>query len=464
MAIWRHRDLEDIIGALLDSNGLTEAAILELVQQIPAESEFVDYKSRDEFKKPRGLKPWSMEQEHAKDVCGSANGRGGLLIYGVEDLAKAPAPADRMQPFDASADRHAIMEQLRQDVRAYSAPTPAFEVFAVESDLKPGCFYLVVVTPASPNAPHAVTVPNGEARKALHYYLRIPGETSHRHLLEHEVFERYQGRIRTRAQREQRLEEVWAHAQQELLAPGSHVWVAVAVIPDMPADDFLNARARKEVIEWDQSQRFPNSILQPNTGVGDYPFPAPGAIVFTNLDRPGGESVPAAINTYRQIHADGTAFAAERVSPQSIESWPVILDTDYLVDSLCAMTLHVLSWACERAGGRGTATVRAALVSRPGSSTKLDNAAGAQVHGLRQLDHHTMPVTTTSTDLAELVDTQSILRVASVAATRIVQGFGMPEPPWLTEDGEIDTRMVPRAALGYVRKWMEIHNVPSPGR
>ncbi|WP_329405719.1 ATP-binding protein [Nocardia vinacea] len=94
MAIWRHKDLEDIIGALLDSGGLTEAAILKLVQQIPAESEFVDYKSRDEFKKPRGLKPWSTEQEHAKDVCGSANGRGGLLIYGIENLAKVPAAAD----------------------------------------------------------------------------------------------------------------------------------------------------------------------------------------------------------------------------------------------------------------------------------------------------------------------------------------------------------------------------------
>ncbi|WP_433678043.1 AlbA family DNA-binding domain-containing protein [Nocardia sp. CA-119907] len=464
MAIWRHRDLEDIVGALLDSGGFTEAAILRLVQQIPAESEFVDYKSRGEFKKPRGSKPWSVEQEHAKDVCGSANGRGGLLIYGVEDLVKVDVAADRMQPFDASSDQHAIMEQLRQDVRAYSAPTPVFEVFAVDSDLKADCFYLVVVTPASPNAPHAVTVPSGESRKALHYYLRVPGETSHRYLLEHEVFERYQGRIRTRTQREQRLEEVWAHAQQELLDQGSHLWVVVAVIPDMPADDFLGALARKEIVEWNLGQRFPNSILQPNNVVGDYPFPAPGAMVFTNLDRPGEDLVPAAKSTYREIHADGTALAAVRVSPENLESGPVVLDPDFLVDDLCSMTLHVLSWACERSGGRGTATVRAALVSRTGSSVKLAGAAGTQVHGLRQLDHRTMPVTTTSTDLAELVDTQSILRVASVVVTRIVQGFGMPEPPWLTEDGEIDMHQLPRVALGYTRDWLKVHNVSSSGR
>ncbi|MFD6223386.1 AlbA family DNA-binding domain-containing protein [Nocardia asteroides] len=461
MAIWRHKDLEDIIGALLDSGGLTEAAILRLVQQIPAESEFVDYKSRGEFKKPRGAKPWSLEQEHAKDVCGSANGRGGLLIYGVEDLAKASVTADRLQPFDGSVDRHAVMEQLRQDVRAYSAPTPVFEVFAVASDLQPGCFYVAVVTPASPNAPHAVTVPSGEARKALHYYLRVPGETSHRHLLEHEVFERYQGRIRTRAQREQRLEEVWAHAQQALLAPGQRLWAAVAVVPDMPADDFLGARARKEILEWDQGQTFPDSILHPSASVGDYPFPAPGAMVFTNLDRPGGESVPTAMSTYREIHADGTALAAVRISPQDSVSQPVVVDPDLLVDDLCSMTLHVLSWACERSGGRGTATVRAALISRPASSAKLTDTAGILVHGLRQLDHHTMPVTTTSADLAELVDTQSVLRVAGVIATRIVQGFGLPEPTWLTEDGAIVTRMVPQAAKAYVWQWMGIHNVSS---
>ncbi|MFE3196294.1 helix-turn-helix domain-containing protein [Nocardia sp. NPDC059240] len=442
---------------MLDAGGLTEAGILKLVHAKPAESEFVDYKSRDEFKKSRNQgTAWIPQQEHAKDVCGLANGRGGLLVYGVEDIAKIPLPTARMVPFDPSADSHKTMETLHQDIRDYSAPTPVFDIFAIDSNTQTGHFYLVVVVPASPNAPHAVTVPSGQGRKVLRYSVRIPGAAGIRDLYEHEVFERYQGRLRTRAERAEQLEQVWAGGCTELLREGSHVWVAVAVVPDMPAQNLLTAHARKEIKDWNDAKLFPYRITYPVTAM-DYPFPAPGRMVFTNCDGTNKDSRPAAKSTYREIHADGTAFAAIKFAQDSPP--PVVLDPDDLVDDLCACIIHTLTWAGERSGGRGVATVRAALVTQRGTNMKLSDAGGTNVHGLRVLDYPG-PVTTTSADLGELVDMQAVLRVAYVAALMIVQAFGQPEPAWLTEDGEINARMVKRETAERVRAWAQINKVP----
>ncbi|AHK35332.1 hypothetical protein Pd630_LPD09092 (plasmid) [Rhodococcus opacus PD630] len=67
MALWRNRDLEDILGGKLEQWAITEAGLRNLVGEIPAEDEFVDYKSCRDFEKCGQNPTWNAKQERA--IC-----------------------------------------------------------------------------------------------------------------------------------------------------------------------------------------------------------------------------------------------------------------------------------------------------------------------------------------------------------------------------------------------------------
>ncbi|QBJ96413.1 ATP-binding protein [Rhodococcus sp. ABRD24] len=438
MALWRNRDLEDILGGKLEQGVITEAGLRKLVEAIPVESEFVEYKSCDEFKKPPKTE---FKQERGKDVSAPANGRGAILIYGIEDDKKFSVVEERMKPFDGEADAHKLIEQFRIDIRQFVAPTPLFDMFAVEAST--GGFYLVLVVPPSAGAPHAVTAGPGKERQTFSYFVRATGETHIRTLGEHEVADRYSVRHRRQEDRARHAATVWSEGRAELTAySGALVWLAVAVVPDVPVDGQLTTQVRDEIKAWDNPQTFPDSILGRRESARDYPFPAPGKMVYTDLgqDQRTGTKIPKAAGSYRELHADGSTYAALMLANGGEGGQDVVLDPDDLIDAIASLVIHTLDWTVERSGRWGNATVQIGLVVGENSramspSVRLATSGGVSVHGLRHARDG--KVATTLADLASLHTMQDKLRVAYSAALPILQGFGVIQPAWLTEDGEI---------------------------
>lgn len=461
MALWRNRDLEDILGGRLEQGAITEAGLRKLVEEIPAEDEFVDYKSRGEFEKFSKSDAWNAKQERAKDVTAAANGRGAILIYGIEDDKKSSVIEERMKPFDRGGNARDLVEQFRKDVRQQATPTPLFDMFAVDADA--GGFYLVAVVPPSSNAPHAVTVQPGQSREALHYFVRVPGETHIRYLKEHEVADLYSVRHRRQEDRARHAATVWSEGRTELTPfDRTPAWLAVAVVPDVPADGQLTPQVRDEIEAWADRQRFPDSILGGQTPAMDYPFPAPGKMIYTALvkEKPTDTKTPKAEGSYRELHADGSAYAALMLG-EGFENGFVRLDPDDLIDAIASLITHTLDWTTRRAGRWGNATVQIGFVVGTNSrgwapGLELTGTGGEMAHGLRRT--RDQKTATTLADLASLNTMQDKLRVAYSAALPILQGFGVIQPAWITKEGAIRKQPLPLPRDEALR-WAAHHDV-----
>jgi hypothetical protein len=113
----------------------------------------------------------------ARDIC-AMTVDGGVLLYGLG--GDDPTRPDTLMPFDLSG----VAERIDQVAQAAISEPPTIEIHDIESTSSPGTGYLVVVIPASPRAPHMVTL-EGENR----YYGR--GATGNRILTEGEVARLY---------------------------------------------------------------------------------------------------------------------------------------------------------------------------------------------------------------------------------------------------------------------------------
>ncbi|WP_238774483.1 AlbA family DNA-binding domain-containing protein [Prescottella equi] len=453
MALWRDRDLEEILGGKLEREAITEAGLRKLVEEIPVENEFVEYKSRGEFEKPATPK---SKQERGKDVSAPANGLGAILIYGIEDDRKSSVVEERMKPFDDGTDAHKLIEQFRKDIRQYVAPTPLFDMFAV--DAAAGGFYLVLVVPPSVGAPHAVTAGPGQERQTFSYFIRSAGETHIRTLGEHEVADRYSIRHRRQEDRARHVDKVWSEGRGELTPfRDKPIWLAVAVVPDVPVDGQLTTHVRDETQAWEKAQTFPDSILGCRQPSPDYPFPAPGRMVYTALVRKDGTAQPKAERSYRELHADGSAYAALTLG-DDYRAGHVPLNPDDLVDAIASLVLHTLDWTIARAGHWGNATVQIGfVVPVPGPGLELTDPGGVPTYALRRTRNQ--KTATTVADLASLHSTQDKLRIAYSAALPIFQGFGLIQPAWITEEGEVRGKLLLDKSRSRALQWAAARGV-----
>lgn len=183
------------------THSLTEASVRSWVEGLSEESELLEFKVAGAFgafganRRDRRPNGWTQMQERAKDVAAFANGRGGLIVLGVNDVAVSSFVSEevRLQPLDP--DRiDAAIEQYRKDVSAYAQTIPLFDMFAVPA--ANGRSYVVVVVPPSAQAPHAV-VAGTDDRPMLMYPVRASGEFHTRYLSEFEIAERNRGRFRS---------------------------------------------------------------------------------------------------------------------------------------------------------------------------------------------------------------------------------------------------------------------------
>jgi len=132
----------------------------------------------------------------AKDIC-AMTPDGGVLLYGVGgDDGTRP---DVLSPFDLAG----AAERIDQVTQTGISEPPVIEIHDILSDDHEGLGYLVVVVPASPRAPHMLTL-DGDNR----YWGR--GAMGNRILTEGEVARLYARRERWEADREALLEEAIA--------------------------------------------------------------------------------------------------------------------------------------------------------------------------------------------------------------------------------------------------------------
>jgi hypothetical protein len=326
-------------------------------------------------------------------------------------------------------------------------------------------FYMVRVVPPSTAAPHAATMP-GDGREGLVYPSRAPGDSHTVYLHEFQVAELYERRARSGEDRRRRVEAVWADGVVGRDYPGApRVWLAVASVPDLPREDLLTEEAHAAINEWDEgAEQFPNLIQRGFIGVGGYSVPAPGRACLNEMvqDEDGKHIYSSVVrNFYREIHADGSAFAALPLSvPDAISPFAIVIDD--LVDNVATTTANTLDWTGARIGLWGVTTVTAGFVvtGTDPAVLKVDGYGDIDMRRtiLRQLEGR-WPRAVTTVQLADAVTTQERLIVAHRLATPLVQGFGVPRLPWLTEEGALRPHLILDTGKRTAIDWAQRHDV-----
>jgi hypothetical protein len=454
--------MEAALGGVIDKS-MTVDQLRRLVDEFRDESEFVDFKNkRALLSKQDSPNKWRFEC--GKDVAAFANARGGVLVYGVRDLKATEEGSEQLDPFSIDeADPTDIEENFRRAVREVTAPVPGFKMFPVQSDSE--SFYMVCVVPPSAAAPHAATMP-GDGREGLVYPRRAPGESHAVYMREYQVAELYERRARASEDRRRRAETVWAEGVAALDVPRApRVWLAVASVPDLPRDDVLTSEARHAIDEWDDVEPFPWLIQEGSVRVGGYPVPAPGRVCLTEIVQdPDGKHVYASEvrNFYREIHADGSAFAALPLSEPNAQS-PFTISIDALVDHVVTTTANTVAWTGTRTGMWGATTVTAGIVVTGGEPAVLqinDFAGRDSARTIYRRVEGRWPRAVTVVDLADTIGMRDRVIVAHRLATPLVQAFGVPRPPWLDEDGTLRSVYMLREGNRAFEDWARYYGVP----
>ncbi|HUH69154.1 MAG TPA: ATP-binding protein [Mycobacterium sp.] len=461
VATWRHREMEDALGGPID-HSMTVEKVRQIVAEFSDESEFVDFKSKGAMLGERSNRNrWRVER--SKDVAAFANARGGVIVFGVRD-AKAAGPGDRLEPFTTrEAEPGELIEDSRKAVREVTTPIPGFDMFPVH-DQDASEFYIICVVPPSAAAPHAVKTP-GDGRNGLIYPSRAAGESHTVYLHEFQVAELYERRARSGEDRRRRAEAVWTEGLDALDVPGApRVWMAVASVPDLPREDLLTEEAQQAIDQWDKNiEPFPTTIRRGWVRAGEYPVPAPGRVCFTEMVRnEDGEQVSVVRNFYREIHADGSAFAALPLSGPGDGS-PFTIVVDELVDDVATTTANTLAWTASRTGLWGATTVTAGIVvaGTDDAVLQIDGLGGLDIRRtIHRRVERRWPRAVTVVELADTVTMQGRMVVAYRLATPLVQAFGVPKLAWLTEDGGLCTFHMLRDGLRAATDWATRHGVP----
>ena len=186
------------------------------------------------FDAKAALPPSGRNKDLAKDIC-AMTVDGGSLLYGLG--GEDPTRPDRRQPFDLAG----AAERVDQVAQTGIAEPPVIEVYDIPSEAGPGLAYLCVVVPASPRAPHMLTI-DGDNR----YWGR--GATGNRILSEGEVARLYERRARWDLDRDQMVGE--AVAAMPFTFDVSRVGPMVTIVrPVVPGRELLRIAAGGRTVD-----------------------------------------------------------------------------------------------------------------------------------------------------------------------------------------------------------------------
>jgi hypothetical protein len=269
----------------------------------------------------------------AIDVAAMATD-GGSLLYGLgEDENDRPTVP---QPFKLAGAR----ERVDQIVRTSISEPPAIEVYSIPTDDDPSLGYLVVHVPASPRAPHMVTV-----GKDHRYYGR--GATGNAPLTEGEVARLYERRQRWEVDRDDLLDEAINAAQID--PHEDFAYLHLVARPVVPDEDLLDrARGDEHVVQFlnrlfsaaSSAEVFPTRFAPDLHGGYNYERRADGWAVSRGLgtEREERRDASAVLDCVIGLDGSGRLFcgrAAERRQDQ-------LIIIDVVVAGLTARFLAVI--------------------------------------------------------------------------------------------------------------------------
>lgn len=179
----------------------------------------------------------SSNKELAKDIAAMTTD-GGLLAYGVAEDANGHPRV--LEPIELSG----AAERIDQVAQHSISGTPKIEFIHLRIPEDEGSGYLIVVVPASPEAPHQVTVDNDRR-----FYGR--NDTGNRRLTEEEIARLYERRYRQGVDREELLRECIERSPFGL--PDAEHGFLQAFVQPVPPDDNLwtqavAARSNEEIL------------------------------------------------------------------------------------------------------------------------------------------------------------------------------------------------------------------------
>ncbi|WP_445256990.1 AlbA family DNA-binding domain-containing protein [Nocardioides aurantiacus] len=217
------------------------------------ENEQLDYK-RDlplTSSDPRGSEDQALEL--AKDIAAMANGRGGMIIYGVrEDGAPNPAAAVVTPVHDVDETTYRRIRQVAANFIYPPVLDIDFHLLPVES----GGAVLVMLVPASNDAPHLVRPRRGRSDQTwfMAPYRHGPDTST---MVEKQLETFYERRWALRRQRNQELRDLHEDLSRDV-GPGDMPWVVAVARPLHPVlasrDDFTSSAA-SQIFEsaWEMS-------------------------------------------------------------------------------------------------------------------------------------------------------------------------------------------------------------------
>jgi hypothetical protein len=320
------------------------------------------------FDAKKQLPPSGKNKDLAKDMC-AMTVDGGVLLYGLG--GRDPTRPDKRDPFDLAG----AAERVDQVAQTGIAEPPVIETYDIPSEEQPGKGYLGVVIPASPRAPHMLTI-DGDNR----YWGR--GATGNRLLSEGEVARLYERRERWEVDRERMLDQTIASMPFtfDLNTTGAMVTIAKPVLPGREllriaaGDDSIDTFLQRDLLL--VARRRDPYPDQGTSGLGDaYSTFRSGAEIWVcspqNADPSEGYQARA------ELMADGTLTYWHSPVINDVRA-PLMLIMERSVTRAVYQGLAAAARVYERAGFHGAIDLAVAVMG-------IESATGATLaQGFRQ--------------------------------------------------------------------------------
>lgn len=371
------------------------------------------------------------KREFCSDIAAFANGRGGLLVIGAEESGDVVVA---LRPLDLSG------EELRLRGIAASGIAPPVSIFTRSVELADGGILLILV-PASSDAPHAVIKDND-----LRYPVRDGSRK--RWMKEPEIANRYRGRFASSAATVARIDSVERGVRRRIRPQVGTAWLLMSAVPEQGGRLAIDLAGRRATEQWlrEVIQRCPqfgsfNSLTAwITTGFRRYIC---GDSVLSEDDDRSRSAVC-------ELHGDGSSASAlligqqrEANDPDRLQRPVPLFDTLLgmaVIDALCLAGAHA-----DRAGSGGSISLATTLHSNDSVVLAHTRSFGIEEPIGRPIaaDDFSRPDHTFAID--DLMSFDRLVSAAALVTSDLVSAFGQPECLQLTSDGTIRKQYVDHA-------------------
>jgi len=424
----RSERLRTLLG--VDPDGLTASHVEELVRDEVEESFDLEFKGELYGNSDQA------KRDLAGDVAALANAAGGIIVIGVAEVNGRAASCPGVQVGDAEIRR------MRQIVANGVSPVSDFDITSIPGvrHLSGLCF-IVIEVPQRPLRPHGVAVNDG------YRYPKRSGPMI-RYLSEPEVAEAYRQRDFRSQSRLRRLDDVWTDGLSRLNSQ-EEVYVAVAVVPEIPGDFIIDQAAFSAVqtsLTGGELTVVPVTRSASRTRIG---------IGRVSVD--GGYDKPSVRYTALDMHSDGSAFYALRGCRTGAATNTNLLGIDRVLIGLLSGLLQGAQHAVKRSMASGQALIRATIY-KPDQLRPVQLSADVSGWGDPTgvvVDQSLEPVTVT-VPLDSIVNPGP--RAAVVTARLLHQighAFGVAELGQLTPDGRLRRQYLDGGTRQALLDWAE---------